>query len=310
MVRTIISITMSNFKLPSNIKLPDFKLPSNFKLPVSLSRNEEKMIWGAVAAVASTAGLYIMVRRQRQKRRNGAAKEGEENSRGLLSSNDTATFITPTQAMALICQRRSIFPKQYSPDVTVPRNVLDDMLEAARWAPSHHVTQPWHFVIFETLEQRVKLGHFLANQYKMSTEVQDSTKEFSAKKYSKKIANAGKASYIIAVCVETDTRNPVLEEVCSVACAVQNMHLVASAHKVAAYWSTSSIISNKVDGSHNPSVLDFLELSKNRFMCLGWMFVGGYGEERNWPKSIRGPVSQQPYGGSYGGAPIGVIETV
>mmetsp|Transcript_17402 Transcript_17402/g.24796 ORF Transcript_17402/g.24796 Transcript_17402/m.24796 type:complete len:116 (+) Transcript_17402:120-467(+) len=49
-----------------------------------------------------------------------------------------------------IQNRRSIFPKQYSPSMPVPRYILEKMLEVARWSPSHHLTQPWYFTVFET----------------------------------------------------------------------------------------------------------------------------------------------------------------
>jgi nitroreductase len=38
--------------------------------------------------------------------------------------------------------RRTI--KAYAPR-PVPREVLDELLELARWAPNHHLTEPWRF---------------------------------------------------------------------------------------------------------------------------------------------------------------------
>jgi nitroreductase len=208
-----------------------------------------------------------------------AAKEGADDGRPT---------IPPEEVMQLIRQRRSIFPKQYVDNAKVPRQVLDDMLEAASWAPSHHLTQPWHFVVFDTIDERVKLGHFLANHYRTSTE-KNPIKAFSSKKYAKKIANAGKSSYVIAVCVKK-TRNPQLEEICSVACAVQNMHLMATAHQVGAYWSSSVVFSGP-SGKAPPEVMEFLGVDPSAYLCLGWMFVGPYGEEDSWPQGRRKPCS-------------------
>ena len=42
--------------------------------------------------------------------------------------------------------RRSIKPEKMKPD-PVPRALLDRMLEAANWAPSHGLTEPWRFVV-------------------------------------------------------------------------------------------------------------------------------------------------------------------
>jgi nitroreductase len=191
--------------------------------------------------------------------------------------------LTPQQALQLIQNRRSIFAKQYNGE-PVSRNVLVDMLEAARWAPSHHLTQAWHFVVFETIEQRGKLGNFLAERYrdKMTEDL------FNEKKYSKKIANATKSSFVIAICVKTSAGGKYWEEVCSVACAVQNMLLVASAHRVGAYWSSSA--------SEDQSTLNFLQLSPDDYVCLGWVFVGNY--DGKWPRSQRKQTSFTLYGAS------------
>src|SRR6266513_2539457 len=42
--------------------------------------------------------------------------------------------------------------KSFGPD-PVPRETLDELLELARWAPNHHLTQPWRFRVLgpETL---------------------------------------------------------------------------------------------------------------------------------------------------------------
>lgn len=61
-----------------------------------------------------------------------------------------------TSALDLIKRRRSVFPKQYS-DTPVDRKVLEEMLEAARWAPTHNITEPWKFVVFSSVESRTEL---------------------------------------------------------------------------------------------------------------------------------------------------------
>jgi nitroreductase len=248
------------------------------------SQRNQVWLWTATAAAMATSiGYYFL--------RNENKRKIRQRSIADFVQGISIAAITPQQALQLITQRRSIFPKQYSAE-QVSKQVLKDMLEAARWAPSHHLTQPWHFIVFETLEQRNKLGLFLADHYQDTQELNH--KEVSPRKFAKKIANCEKASYIVALCVKTNTRNAVLEEVCSVACAVQNMHLVATAHKVAAHWSSSAVFSN--DGTTPPSVLEFLDLPVDEYLCLGWMFVGGVDA---WPKqSQRKPCSSQVFGES------------
>jgi nitroreductase len=183
------------------------------------------------------------------------------------------------------------------------------MLEAATWAPSHHLTEPWHFIVFSN--DLLALGQFLAEQYKATTTMTTSTtsadddavrkKTFVQAKYDKKIQNCVRASFVICILCTLDGRtNPAVEEVCSVAAAVQNMHLVATAHHVGAYWSTSGIYDKKTFWTQNnnvslenpPALRTFLNL-KEQDVCLGWMFVGPYGEEKKWPQGRRKPCRVQ-----------------
>mmetsp|Transcript_25178 Transcript_25178/g.62064 ORF Transcript_25178/g.62064 Transcript_25178/m.62064 type:complete len:195 (-) Transcript_25178:1049-1633(-) len=141
--------------------------------------------------------------------------------------------------MDCILHRRSVFPKQYSEEI-VDKSVIVEMLEAARWAPTHNLTEPWKFIVFSSKESLESLGEFLAMQYKDSCA--QSGKQFSEAKYKKKASNALKSSFVIAlICDAHKAKNPVVEEICSVAMAVQNMHLVATAHGVGAYWYVSSL---------------------------------------------------------------------
>ena len=136
----------------------------------------------------------------------------------------------PKTITTVIRKRRSVFPKQYSKKA-VDKAVLEEMLEAGRWAPSHKLTEPWIFHVFETEQSRQELGNFLARQYKKTCE--NLGKTFSQAKYDKKISNALKSSFVVALICETEKKkNPVVEEICSIAMFVQNMLLVAASHEV------------------------------------------------------------------------------
>mmetsp|Transcript_2853 Transcript_2853/g.4603 ORF Transcript_2853/g.4603 Transcript_2853/m.4603 type:complete len:285 (-) Transcript_2853:97-951(-) len=260
-----------------------------------IERTQKQLLWSA-AAVTTSIGVYYLTShfsptKTRRRKRVQFVESVLEKEAASRSDTCDSDVVTPPQAMQLLRQRRSIMPKQYVDNKAVPRQVLDDMLEAARWAPSHHLTQPWHFVVFDSLAKRVQLGHFLANHYRQTCDA--AQKDFSSKKFSKKIANAGKASFIVAICVAKNSRNPQLEEICSVACAVQNMHLMATAHKVGAYWSSSTVFSE--NGKTPKEVMEFLQLEPSEYMCLGWMFVGALGEKDKWPQGRRKPTSYVVY---------------
>ncbi len=167
---------------------------------------------------------------------------------------------TPAQVSELIRKRRSIFPKTYlwKP---ISREIVEEILENANWAPTHKLTESWRFKVIagDGLE---RLSEFMSSHYKSNT----SKDKFSEIKYNKLKTNPMKAACIIAVCMKRDpqARLPEWEEVAATACAVQNMYLTCTAHGIGCYWSTPQ------------SALEataFLELEDGE-RCLGLFYMG------------------------------------
>ena len=135
----------------------------------------------------------------------------------------------------LIRNRRSIFPKMYSGE-PVSREVINQMLENANWAPTHKFTEPWRFTVFYG-EGVQEFANFQAQLYQKRTSENDT---FDQTKYQKLKEKPLLASCIIAIGMKRDPerRIPEMEEVAAVSCAVQNMYLTAAAYGVGCYWST------------------------------------------------------------------------
>ena len=55
--------------------------------------------------------------------------------------------MNPEQLNALIHQRRSIFPKDYTKE-RVDDTIVQQILENATWAPTHKLTEPWRFIVY------------------------------------------------------------------------------------------------------------------------------------------------------------------
>lgn len=138
----------------------------------------------------------------------------------------------------LIRKRRSVYSRQYD-ETPVDDAIIHQMLENARWAPTHKLTQPWHFVVFAK-EGRRRLAEFQAQCYKQVTDRDGSFKE---DKYKGLLEKPLQASHIIAVGMRRDDRRslPEIEEVGAVFCAVQNIYLTAAAYGVGCYLSTGGI---------------------------------------------------------------------
>lgn len=138
----------------------------------------------------------------------------------------------------LIRSRRSVFQQQYSGE-RVDDVIVAQMLENARWAPTHKLTEPWQFIIF-TGDGLRKLGEQQAAVYKRVTEANGTYKE---ERYQNLLTKTVLSSHIIAVGMKRDEKKslPELEEIGAVFCAIQNMYLTAAAYGVGCYLSSGGV---------------------------------------------------------------------
>jgi nitroreductase len=176
---------------------------------------------------------------------------------------------TPDSLLDLMRKRRAIYPAAYI-DQAISTEIINQVLEAARWAPTHKRTEPWRFVVMHSAESRAKLGLHMAEHYKsLTTEA-----EYSEVKYQKPIKSTAQAGCIIAIILHTDTdqRLPEWEEMCAVASAVQNMWLTTTALGLGSYWSTHGSIA---------TAQELLHLQPNQ-RCIGYFFMGHTDAEK-WP---------------------------
>lgn len=182
----------------------------------------------------------------------------------------------PTAVNNLIANRRSIFPRQYN-GKPVADVIINQMLENANWAPNHGQTEPWRFVVF-TGNALLELADFFQQVYKKSV----SEENFNQAKYNKQRESILQSSHVIAIIMrrQETQKIPEIEEVCAVACAVQNMHLTASAYNVGCYWSTGGP-TYKTEGKA------YFGLNEHDKL-LGFMYVGNYDSER--PVGKRQPI--------------------
>lgn len=149
-----------------------------------------------------------------------------------------ATKINPEVVNELILQRRSVFPQDYTGE-KVQDDIVNQILESGRWAPTHKLTEPWRFIVF-TGEGINALAKMQSDLYRKVTEADGTFKENN---YQKLLSKPMLSSHIIAVLMQRDERKsvPEIEESGSVFCAIQNMYLTATAYGVGCYLSTGGI---------------------------------------------------------------------
>lgn len=68
----------------------------------------------------------------------------------------------------LLRGRRSV--RQYQ-DRPVPREFIEQMLDAARWAPSPHGRQPWRFVVITRRDLKLKLAEAMGQTWQRNLEM-------------------------------------------------------------------------------------------------------------------------------------------
>lgn len=114
----------------------------------------------------------------------------------------------------------------------VSRQLVLDAIEVARWAPNHHVTEPWHFYVLgpETIAEAVELTRIVTTEGK--GEKMGDFKAASA---------AERPGWLVVTCRVTDDELMQREDYASCACAIQNFMLYLSAAGVASKWSTGAV---------------------------------------------------------------------
>jgi len=131
-----------------------------------------------------------------------------------------------------IKSRRTVH--RFKPD-PIPQTVLDEMFEAAMWAPSPANSQPWDFYVIGP-EARGKILGLLQAKAKEFFADPD-LPEPKRKALEALQADFGGAPYMVAV-VSRGGSEPMeqIEYPLSAATAVQNLCLAASAHDIGSIW--------------------------------------------------------------------------
>ena len=170
---------------------------------------------------------------------------------------------TLAQVTALIRQRRSLKPASMDSARSIDRDLLQTLLENATWAPTHGLTQPWRFKIYEG-KSRETLAAALQRCYHASTPLEQHRED----KFIKLGETPLMAPTVIVCSMHRDAGDkiPEMEEIEAVACALQNLMLSATAAGLGSYWSSPPVLESK-------EFKRWLGL-REQDRCLGLMYVG------------------------------------
>jgi nitroreductase len=110
--------------------------------------------------------------------------------------------------------------KAFAPD-PIPRSLLDELLELARWAPNHHLTNPWRFRV---------LGPESLARLKAAAGAEAAAKLNRA------------PTLVAATSLRSDDPVQDQEDLCATACAVYAVLLAAHNRGLAGYWRTPGVL--------------------------------------------------------------------
>ena len=117
-------------------------------------------------------------------------------------------------------------------DEPVPEAALAEALEAARWAPNHHRTEPWRIYLLgaeaQTRIAELNAGLVAASRGKRAAEV----------KRKRWLAMPG--WMVMTVCNSEDTLRA-REDYAACCCAAQNFMLVLWTHGIGVKWTTGAV---------------------------------------------------------------------
>ena len=140
----------------------------------------------------------------------------------------------------------------------VSNTLIRDAIEVARWAPNHHLTEPWHFYLLgeEMVAGSIELIRTIVTETK--------NEEMAAFKAKSAAAIPG---WLVVTCQKSDDELQQTEEYASCACAVQNLTLYLAEAGVACKWTTGLV-------TRDSRFFDLLEINQDDEFVVGLIWFG------------------------------------
>ncbi len=140
------------------------------------------------------------------------------------------TTASPEQAAELIRSRRTI--NRFRPEPP-PRAAIHRAVELARWAPNHHLTQPWHFYLIgpQTRQGIIDLNTELLMASKGEAAAEAKRRNWEAK-----------PGWLAVTCDHSSDEIQAWEDYAACACAIHNLALYLWSEGIGVKWSTGPVI--------------------------------------------------------------------
>ena len=167
---------------------------------------------------------------------------------------------------------------QVSPDPP-DRAVVERLLDAATWAPYHHVREPWRFVVIADAA-RARLGEIAA----ATLRVDDVPPETQAKVREKERTKFERAPVIVAtIALSADEEIDREENYAATVAATQNLLLAATAEGMSGFWRTGRL-------AREPAILQALGVKEGE-RVVAYVYLGY--PQRPAPPRAREPAANK-----------------
>jgi nitroreductase len=182
------------------------------------------------------------------------------------TSGPTSSVITAIRS------RRTIKAFRSDP---IPQETLWRILDAARWAPNHRLTEPWRIAVIGT-QSREALADALGNQTASS---QDPSVVAKAKEEARQKVMSSPVLLAIT-CLLTGNPAQQVEDLAAVCAAMQNLQLAAWGEGIGTHWNTGRV-------TRLPETSTLLELSDRGEQLVGFLYLG-------YPAQVPEPPKRRP----------------
>ncbi len=143
-----------------------------------------------------------------------------------------------------------------------PYEKLKEAIDLARWAPNHHLTEPWHFYLLgdETVDAVIKLNSKIVRASKGDAAATAKERRWR-----------GMPGWFVMTCSKSGEPIRDKEDYAACCCAAQNLMLTLWNKGVGVKWTTGDII-------HDKRFYDLLWIDQELETIVG-LFWYGYAQE-------------------------------
>ena len=173
------------------------------------------------------------------------------------------------QAFQLISTRRTIH--DFKAHELPPQEIILQALELARWAPNHHLSEPWHFYL---------LGHETATAIAhLNADLVTANKGAAAgqAKLDRWLTIPG---WLVVTCDNSADPTRSREDYAACCCAIQNFMLYLWSHSIGVKWTTGAV-------TRSPDFYDLIWVNPDLETVVGLLW---YGYPADVPQPQRKPL--------------------